>query len=135
MVGAGRDLLILRGLSGLSPRVFFFLNLYAVSHSVVSLVLPRRVANIEIGEEVPSRYLLLAVIGMSVLFGVLLAFPQDDWTSLALVAWGQAFREADPYFEYDLGFWTYWLPFETSLHVWSLIALLAATTVVVSSMR
>ena len=45
--------------------------------------------------------------------------------------WGRPFREADPYFEYDLGFWTYWLPFETSLHVWSLIALLAATTVVV----
>jgi uncharacterized membrane protein (UPF0182 family) len=125
------NLLILRGLSGVVATVFFFLNLYAVRHSVVSLVLPRRVANIEIGEEVPSRYLLLAVIGMSLLFGGLLAFPQDDWTSLALVRWGQSFREADPYFEYDLGFWMYWLPFETSLHVWSLIALLAATTVVV----
>ncbi len=126
-----QNLLILRGLSAAVATIFFFCNLYAVRHSVVSLVLPRRVANIEIGEEVPSRYLLLAVIGMSLLFGVLLAFPQDDWTSLALVRWGQPFREADPYFEYDLGFWTYWLPFETSLHVWSLIALLAATTVVV----
>jgi uncharacterized membrane protein (UPF0182 family) len=125
------NLLILRGISGTVATVFFFCNLYAVRHSVVSLVLPRRVANIEIGEEVPSRYLLLAVIGMSLLFGILLAFPQDDWTALALVRWGQPFREADPYFEYDLGFWTYWLPFETSLHVWSLIALLAATTVVV----
>lgn len=125
------NLLILRGLSSAVATVFFFCNLYAVRHSVVSLVLPRRVANIEIGEEVPSRYLLLAVIGMSLVFGILLAFPQDDWTSLALVRSGQPFRESDPYFEYDLGFWTYWLPFETSLHVWSLIALLAATTVVV----
>jgi uncharacterized membrane protein (UPF0182 family) len=125
------NLLILRGLSGAVATIFFFCNLYAVRHSVVSLVLPRRVANIEIGEEVPSRYLLLAVIGMSLVFGILLAFPQDDWTSLALVRSGLPFREADPYFEYDLGFWTYWLPFETSLHVWSLIALLAATTVVV----
>ena len=125
------NLFILRGLSGAVATIFFFCNLYAVRHSVVSLVLPRRVANIEIGEEVPSRYLLLAVIAMSLLFGILLAFPQDDWTSLALVRWGQSFREADPYFEYDLGFWVYWLPFETSLHVWSLIALLAATTVVV----
>jgi len=125
------NLLILRGLSGAVATIFFFCNLYAVRHSVVSLVLPRRVANIEIGEEVPSRYLLLAVIAMSLLFGILLAFPQDDWTSLALVRSGQPFREADPYFEYDLGFWVYWLPFETSLHVWSLIALLAATTVVV----
>jgi uncharacterized membrane protein (UPF0182 family) len=125
------NLFVLRGLSGLVATAFFFANLYAVRHSVVSLVLPRRVANIEIGEEVPSRYLLLAVIGMSLLFGILLAFPQDDWTSLALVRWGQPFGEADPYFEYDLGFWLYWLPFETALHVWSLIALLAATTVVV----
>src|SRR5512147_1476158 len=101
------NLLILRGLSGAVATIFFFCNLYAVRHSVVSLVLPRRVANIEIGEEVPSRYLFLAVIGMSLVFGILLAFPQDDWTSLALVRWGQPFREADPYFEYDLGFWTY----------------------------
>ena len=125
------NLLILRGVSGIVATLFFFANLYAVRHSVVSLVLPRRVANIEIGEEVPSRYLLLAVIALSLLFGVLLAFPQDDWTTLALVRWGQAFRETDPYFEYDFGFWLYWLPFETSLHVWALIALLAATTVVV----
>jgi uncharacterized protein len=125
------NLMILRGLSALVATLFFFCNLYAVRHSVVSLVLPRRVANIEIGEEVPSRYLLFAVIGMSLLFGVLLAFPQDDWAALALVRSGQPFRESDPYFEYDLGFWTYWLPFETSLHVWALIALLAATTVVV----
>jgi uncharacterized membrane protein (UPF0182 family) len=125
------NLMILRGASGFVATLFFFFNLYAVRHSVVSLVLPRRVANIEIGEEVPSKYLLLAVIAMSLLFGGLLAFPQDDWTSLALVRWGQPFREADPYFEYDLGYWTYWLPLETSLHVWALIALLAATTVVV----
>src|SRR5687768_11987924 len=125
------NLVILRGLSALVATLFFFCNFYAVRHSVVSLVLPRRVANIEIGEEVPSRYLLLAVIGMSLLFGILLAFPQDEWTKLALVRWGQPFGEADPYFEYDLGFWLYWLPFESDLHVWSLIALLAATTVVV----
>ncbi|MDF2775808.1 MAG: hypothetical protein K0S86_5309, partial [Geminicoccaceae bacterium] len=125
------NLLVLRGLSGLVATIFFFCNLYAVRHSVVSLVLPRRVANIEIGEEVPSRYLLLAVIGMSLLFGVLLAFRPDDWTSLALVRWGLPFRESDPYFEYDLGFWLYWLPFESDLHLWALIALLAATTVVV----
>lgn len=125
------NLAILRGISGVVATLFFLANLYAVRHSVVSLVLPRRVGNIEIGEEVPGRYLLLAVMALALLFGVLLAIPQDDWTSLALVRWGQAFRESDPYFEYDLGFWVYWLPFETSLHVWALIALLAATTVVV----
>lgn len=44
--------------AGVLASVFVFANLYGVRHSVVSLVLPRRVGNIEIGEEVPGRYLL-----------------------------------------------------------------------------
>jgi hypothetical protein len=41
--------------SFLFASAFAFVNLYAVRQSVVSLVLPRRIANIEIGEEVPGR--------------------------------------------------------------------------------
>jgi hypothetical protein len=124
-------LLILRGLSGAVATVFFFCNLYAVRHSVVSSFCRGASRISRSVRRCRAAYLLFAVIAMALLFGILLAFPQDDWTSLALVRSGQPFRESDPYFEYDLGFWTYWLPFETSLHVWSLISLLAATTVVV----
>ena len=44
--------------SALIAASILFVNLYVVRQSVVSLVLPRRVANIEIGEEVPGRYLV-----------------------------------------------------------------------------
>ena len=124
------DLFLLRGGAFVVGTAFVFLNLYAVRHSVVSLVLPRRVANIEIGEEVPSRYLLAAVAAMSVALGLLLALPHGDWTSLELIRHGEAFRESDPYFQFDLAFWVYWLPLETAVHLWSLIALLAITLVV-----
>src|SRR5687768_7155019 len=123
--------LITRGLSIFFGSAFVFLNLYAVRHSVVALVLPRRVANLEIGEEVPSRYLMGAVVILSLLLGGLLALTQDDWTSLVLARSGEPFREGDPYFQLDLGFFVYWLPFETALHIWALIALLAVATIVV----
>ncbi|HEU4641721.1 MAG TPA: UPF0182 family protein [Gemmatimonadaceae bacterium] len=122
---------VLRGVSGLLGALFVFANLYAVRHSVVSLVLPRRVANIEIGEEVPGRYLVGAAAVLSVLLGAVLAIPGSRWPTLALAHGGVPFGETDPYFEADLGFFVYWLPFEHMLYVWALIAVLAAAAVVV----
>src|SRR5688572_1399717 len=57
----------LRTASGVIATLFVFANLYAVRHSVVSLVLPRRLANLEIGEEVPGRHLILAAAALSAL--------------------------------------------------------------------
>lgn len=124
------DLLILRGGAFVVGTIFVFLNLYAVRHSVVSLVLPRRVGNLEIGEEVHGRYLDVAVITLSIVVGILLAVPHGDWASVDLVRHGESFRESDPYFQFDLAFWVYWLPLEAEFHLWSLIAILAITFVV-----
>ena len=124
-------LLLLRGLSAVAGGLFVFANLLAVRHSVVSVVLPRRVANLEIGQEVPGRYLLLAVVALSVLFGALLTIPQGDWATAALVAYGRRFGFSEPYFQYDIGFFVYWLPFETSLFLWALLAVLLVGAVVV----
>jgi uncharacterized membrane protein (UPF0182 family) len=124
------DLLLLRGAAFVVGTLFVFLNLYAVRHSVVSLVLPRRVGNLEIGEEVPGRYLLAIVVALSVGLGLLLALPHGDWASVDLVRRGEPFRESDPYFQFDLAFWVYWLPLEAEFHLWALIALLAVTLVV-----
>ena len=123
--------LLLRGLTALIGGLFIFGNLYAVRHSVISLVLPRRVANLEIGEEVPGRYLMFAVAALSVLFGALLTLPYDNWASLALARRGIAFGEDDPSFHYDLGFFVYWLPFEQSVYIWCLIAVLLGTALVI----
>ena len=120
-------------LSGLltfaAGSVFSFLNLYAVRASVVSLVLPRRVANLEIGEEVPPRYLLAGTLVLALLLGA--ALTQLDWVPTAKLLYADAFGEADPYFQRDLGFFAYWLPLERALFWWSLLATLLIAAVVV----
>ena len=123
--------LIIQGLSATAGTLFVFLNLYAVRRSVVSVALPRRVANIEIGEEIPPRYLTILAVVLSLILGALLTLPQDSWTTFELARYGLPFGETDPYFQFDLGFFVYWQPFETSLFLWSLIALLLVGAVVV----
>jgi uncharacterized membrane protein (UPF0182 family) len=121
----------LRLASFLAASAFAFVNLYAVRQSVVSLVLPRRIANIEIGEEVPSRYLLLATLGLSLVLGAALAMPGDVWWVATLARIGQPFGESDPYFGADLGFFVYWLPLETQLYYWAMVMLLVVIGVVI----
>jgi uncharacterized membrane protein (UPF0182 family) len=111
--------------------LFAFVNLYAVRRSVVSLVLPRRIANVEIGEEVPGRFLLLAASLLSCVVGMVLALPASAWTRALLPQVGQPFGETDPYFGADLGFFVYWLPFEITVHEWSVILLAVVVTLVV----
>jgi uncharacterized membrane protein (UPF0182 family) len=110
---------------------FSLVNIWAVRQSVVSLVLPRRIANIEIGEAVPRRFLTMAVVAISAIMGALLVFPPDRWFDGVLARAGRPFLETDPYFGADLGFFVYWLPFETSLHDWAIVVLAAVTTLVV----
>ena len=121
----------LRVLSALLGGAFVFANLWVVRQSVISLVLPRRVANLEIGEEVPGRYLMLAVLGLSIVFGALLSIPADNWMAADLIRHGVSFRETDPYAQLDLGFYVYWLPFELSLFYWALFSVLLVTALVV----
>jgi uncharacterized membrane protein (UPF0182 family) len=117
--------------SFLAASVFAFANLYAVRQSVVSLVLPRRIANIEIGEEVPGRYLLLATALLSALLGAALTIPGDLWWIALRARIGQPFQETDPYFGLDLGFFVYWLPFETELYYWAMLVLLVVIGAVI----
>jgi uncharacterized membrane protein (UPF0182 family) len=126
-----QNALLLRGFAAGAGTLFLFANLYAVRQSVAAVVLPRRVANLEIGEEVPGRFLMAAVFVLSVVLGALLTLPHGSWTTLALARFGEPFNERDQYFQSDLGFFVYWLPLERALYAWSLIALLLAIAVVV----
>ncbi|HLA89169.1 MAG TPA: UPF0182 family protein [Gemmatimonadaceae bacterium] len=121
----------LRGGAALVAFLFVFANLYAVRRSIVSLVMPRRLANLEIGEAVPGRRLTGLVLAVSVVLAVILALPQDAWTTFALARLGEPFAERDPYLDREFGFYVYWLPFERSLYVWSLVAVLVVSAVVV----
>ena len=117
--------------SFLFAGAFAFVNLYAVRQSVVSLVLPRRIANIEIGEEVPGRYLLFVTAALSALIGVALALSGDLWPTALLARIGRPFSETDPEFGADLGFFVYWVPFETELYYWAMLLLLVVIGVVI----
>ena len=121
----------LRSASAVAATLFVFANLYAVRHSVVSLVLPRRLANLEIGEEVPGRHLLIVAAVLSALCGAALALPHDAWIGYALARDGLPFGEGDPYFQRDLGFFVYWLPFERTVYLWAVIANAVVVIIVV----
>ncbi len=101
--------------------LFAYANFYAVRHSVVSLVFPRRVGNLEIGEEVPGKYMIAAAAILAILIGMLLLPSGDGWTSAILARSGQLFGEPEPNFRTDLGFFVYWLPFENTLWDWSFV--------------
>ena len=114
-----------------AASLFAFVNLYAVRQSVVSLVLPRRIANIEIGEEVPGRYLLFIAAVLAAFVGVALMLPGEEWYEALLAAIGRPFGETDPYFGADLGFFVYWLPFETTAYYWTILVFAVVTVLVV----
>lgn len=117
--------------SAFVAATILFVNLYVVRQSVVSLVLPRRVANIEIGEEVPGRYLVGAALLISLALGWWLALPADSWRMFSMLRHGISFGESDPYMEMDLGFFVYWLPIESMLYYRTLTTVLFATVVVI----
>lgn len=125
------NLVLLTGATAAVITVFVFGNLYAVRRSIVSVVFPRRMGNLEIGEEVPARYLTIATVLSSVVLGTILALPPEPWIELAAARYGAPFGESDPYFQMDLGFFVYWLPLETALYVRTLLVLLVTVFVVV----
>ncbi|MEO7455084.1 MAG: UPF0182 family protein, partial [Gemmatimonadaceae bacterium] len=112
--------------------VFALVNLYAVRQSVLSLVVQRRIANIEIPEEVQGRYLNASAFGMSALVAGLLTFPASQWHTALLAMTGRPFAESVPYVPADLGFFVYWLPFERAVHFWAIVVLVVVTVLVIT---
>ncbi len=110
--------------------LFAFLNLYAVRQSIVSLVLPRQVGDLEIPEAVPTERLTFVAIGLALLVGGFFALLPHNW-SAALLAWDRVpFREFDPYLEHDLGFYVAWVPFERALQERSTAVMVSVSVMV-----
>ena len=125
------DLSLLRGTAFLVAAAFAFANLFAVRRSVQSLRLPRRIGNLEFSEEVSAKILNSSVVTMSVVIGVIFALPHNDWMSVELIRSGIPFGETDPYFRMDLGAWLYQVAFESGVHTWAMVILLAIALLVV----
>lgn len=130
------DLLLINGL-GTAIAVFVaFVNLSALGRSIGTLMLPRRLANVEFGEAVPRKYLDRFAFALSIAIAAALTPALPSWTTLALARLGVSFRESDPYFQHDLAFYTTWLPFEKAVYSWAmmLIVVVSITVVVLYSL-
>ncbi|MEO8945872.1 MAG: UPF0182 family protein [Gemmatimonadaceae bacterium] len=109
---------------------FTWPNVSAVRKSVVALIVPKRLGNVEFGEEVPSARLRLITAAMSVGVAVVSLAALPSWTTVALWRSDIVFAEADPYFTLDLSHFVSWLPMEIAAYQW-LITLFTITAILV----
>src|SRR5215210_6999367 len=125
------DLLLIYGIGSVVAVFVAFVNLSALGRSIGTLTLPRRLANVEFGEAVPRKYLdrFAFILSLGIAAAVTPALPA--WTLLELARVGVKFRESDPYFQRDLGFYTTWLPFEKSVYAWAMLLIVGVSIVVV----
>jgi uncharacterized protein len=114
--------LMLKFAAGTVATLLMRVHLEAVRRSFVSVVVPGSVGNLEVNGAVPDRTISLVLWACALGVGVLLTIPLDDWVPLASVIDARPFGEGDPYFQYDLAFWTSWFPFELQLYTWALLA-------------
>ena len=125
------DLLLIYGIGTVVALAIAFLNLSALGKSIGVLTLPRRLANVEFGEAVPRKYIDRFAILMSLAIAAAVTPMLPDWILLAVAKLGVSFRESDPYFQHDLGFYATWLPLEKAIYSWALLLIVAVTLVVV----
>ena len=125
------DMLLIYGIGWVVAVLLAFVNLSALARSIGSLTLPRRLANVEFGEAVPRKYLDRFALVLSIAIAAALTPALPNWTLLAVARLKVAFREADPYFQHDLGFYTTWLPFEKALYSWATLLVASVSMLVV----
>lgn len=112
--------------------LFALANLLAVRQSIISLVLPRRLLNLEIPEAVPTVRLTILAVLLALAIGAGFALIPHDWSAAAL-AWDRvAFREFEPFLERDLGFYVTWLPWERALQARTTMAFVVVGALVVA---
>ena len=126
------DLAIVHLVSGVFSGLFALVNLYAIRRSIVSLAFPRRLGNVEFGEEVPEQALDRAAFALAAIVAVIMGFMVPPWQMLAALRLGTKFGETDPFFQMDLSFYTSWIPLETSVYVWALTLLMLVAALVIA---
>lgn len=110
---------------------FAWANVSAVRRSVIALIVPKRLANVEFGEEVPSARLRLVTLGVSAAVAALSLLAVPSWTVVALARAHVTFAETDPYFGLDLSHFVAWLPLEDALYRWCVVLFAIVSLLVV----
>ena len=125
------DLIVIHVVSAVFAFLFALVNVYAIRRSIVSLAFPRRLGNVEFGEEVPERALDLAAFVLSAAVAAVMSFAVPTWQALARLRTSPRFGESDPFFQMDLSFYTGWIPLETAVYIWSLTLLVLVAAIVI----
>jgi uncharacterized protein len=121
---------MLQGGAWLAGTLFAFANLHAVRRTIAAVAVPSRVANVEFTAMVPGRRLFSLTVVLSLVVGAVLAWPLDNWEALLMARHGERFGEIEGIFDRDLGHYLYWLPLEETLYLWSLVAVVSLTAMV-----
>ncbi len=124
--------LTLKFAAGTIATLVMRLHFEAIRRSFVSVVVPGNLGNLEFSGAVPDRTISVVLWAAALAVGILLTIPIDEWIPFANVLDAQPLGEADPYFQYDLAFWTTWLPFEMQMYTWALLshAIMSMVTIV-----
>jgi len=124
--------LSLRTMVAAIAALVLFANLLAVRHSIVSVVLPRQIGNLRIGEAIPMRLLTLGAAAIAVAIGALFAAIDLDGQRILLALHGVRFGETDPFLERDIAWYLIGMPVERALWetVVRIVALASLLTVV-----
>lgn len=92
-------------------------NLFIVYRSIGSVHVPRRLANIEILEAVPRRYLLALALAIGAVLALILSHGAGDWWRVrALAGVTTVVGISDPILGRDLGYYLFQLPWHRALH-------------------
>ncbi|MEJ2238550.1 MAG: UPF0182 family protein [Gemmatimonadales bacterium] len=113
-------------------------NLYFVFRTIRSVHVPRRVANIEILEVVPRRYLGAGVAVLGLIIALFLSYGASDWWYAKLLSSGSAdLGISEPVLGRDLSYYLFRLPWQRTLAGYATLAtstVLAAATALYGAM-
>lgn len=109
-----------------------FANLWAVRLTILTVAVPARVANLNIAAMIPARRLLWGTAGLAGVVGLVPLLVVPAWTVAAPTWMASPFGEYEGYFQHDVAFYTYWLPFERALHEHVLVSLAVSSAVTVT---
>ena len=113
---------------GLLFAVVVFVNLTVVTRTLGTIRVRRRVANIEIAEQLPQPYIVAALLGIAGLSGWWLSAGVADPIAMLAAFRHESWGVQDPFFGLDVAFYVFVLPVLDQLQI--LFGLLAAWTAI-----
>ncbi len=126
------DSSLVTGLGFVLAMAFTLSNLAVVVRGIGTFTRPRRLANVEFGEEVPRVQLKLAAVAVSAIVAVALLRLLPSWKTVAMAKLGVDFGEADPYLNHDLSFFVTWLPLERAVYSWAMALVITVSALVIA---